>query len=168
MTGTKKERFKLWREQHEGAWQFIMYLLVGCLTTIVELGSFALLNFWLLVPFRDRTFSWWIIDYSVENGGLTAFLALAVSFAISQVFNFITQRKVTFKANNNVAKSAIIYAITVIGLYFLQLYLPTLVRAQVVAALGAVIGDLLIKVAAMTMTMMVQFLASKWFIMRRV
>jgi len=144
-----------------------MFMLMSCITTVVDLGSFALFNFWVFVPYREQVFSWWLIDYSIENGGLTAFLAFASSFAVSQTFNFFLQRKTTFKANNNVARSAAMYAVMVILVYFLQLYLPTLIRAPIVAALGMTLGDLLVKLINMTVSMLIQFPANKWLIMRR-
>ena len=148
-------------------WQFIMFMLMGCFTSVVELGSFAICNFWIFVPLRERAFSWWLIDYSVKNGGLTAFLSFAISFAVSQIFNFFLQRKTTFKANNNAGRSAVMYAVMVISIYFLQLYLPTLIRAPIAAALGATLGDLLVKMINMTSSMLIQFPINKFLIMRR-
>ena len=167
MPPKKKERFALWKSEHETAWQFVMFVLMSCITTIVDLGSFALFNFIVFVPFHDRSFSWWIIDYTTANGGQTAFFAFACSFAISQSFNFVLQRKTTFKANNNAAKSAVMYAAMVIFVYFLQLYIPTLIRAPIVTVLGAAIGDLLVKMVNMTVSMLIQFPVNKWLIMRR-
>jgi len=167
MTNAGKTRFALWKESHETTWQFVMFLLMSCVTTVVDLGSFALFNFWIFVPYREQVFSWWLIDYSPENGGLTAFLAFASSFTISQTFNFILQRKATFKANNNVAKSAVMYAVMVILVYFLQLYLPTLIRAPIVTVFGLAFGDILVKMVNMTVSFLIQFPANKWLIMRR-
>jgi len=164
----RREGFTQWKKQHETAWQFIMFVLMSCITTVVDLGSFSLFNFWIFTPFRDRSFSWWLIDYTVENGGQTALFAFAGSFAISQTFNFFLQRKTTFKANNNVARSAVMYAIMVVFVYFLQLYIPTLIRVPIVGLLGKTLGDILVKMANMTMSMLIQFPANKWLIMRRV
>ena len=167
MASKKRERFAIWKQKHETAWQFIMFILMSCITTVVDLGSFALFNFYVFVPFRDSSFSWWIIDYSVANGGQTAFFAFACSFALSQSFNFILQRKTTFKANNNVVASAFMYAAMVIIVYFLQLYIPTLLRVPIVTVLGATLGDLLVKMINMTISMLIQFPVNKWVIMRR-
>jgi putative flippase GtrA len=158
----------VWKGRHKTIWQFVVYLLVGLITTGVELTSFSLLNFLVFVSFRDQPFSWWIINYSIESGGLTAFLAFAGSFAIAQTFNFFLQRKATFKANNNVAKSAVMYAIMIILVYFLQIYLPTLIRARMVSVLGTTIGDIATLMINMSVSMLIQFPVSKWLIMRRV
>ncbi len=55
----------------------------------------------------------------------------------------------------------------VVGVYFLQLYVPTLIRASIVAAIGPVIGDLLVKAINMVLSMMIQFPLNKWVIMRQ-
>ena len=161
------ESFTAWKSKHETAWQFVMFVLMSCITTVVDLGSFALFNFVVFLPLRERSFIWWVIDYSIENGGQTAFFAFACSFALSQSFNFVLQRKTTFKANNNAAASAVMYAAMVVIVYFLQLYIPTLTRAPIASLLGATIGDLLVKMINMTVSMLIQFPVNKWLIMRR-
>jgi len=167
MADAEQKSFALWKEKHETLWQFIMFALMGLITTVVDFGSFALFNFWIFVRFRNQPFSWWLIDYSIPNGGLTAFLSFACSYALAQTFNFFLQRKATFKSNNNVARSAIMYAIMNICVYVLQLYLPTLIRAPIAMALGPVFGDIVVKTINMTSSMLIQFPLSKWLIMKR-
>jgi len=137
------------------------------ITTLVDLGSFALFNFWLLAPYRGQAFYWGPFQYTIESGGLTAFGAFAASFVISQTFNFFLQRKTTFKANNNAAASAAMYAIMIIGVFALQLYLPTLLRAPIVGLLGETTGDLVMKLINMTVSMIIQFPMNKYVIMRK-
>ena len=157
----------VWKTRHEILYQFLFYMLVGCLTSIIDFIAFAIFNFWVFVPFRDQTITWWLIDYTIESGGLTAFLAFATSYGIAQTFDFFMQRRTTFKANNNVASSAIMYAIMIIGVYFLQLYLPTLTRAPIVRIIGETYGDIVAKCINMTTSMLIQFPLSKWVVMRR-
>lgn len=166
MEERKQGAFTRWKERHKGLWQFVMFMLMSGITTLVDLGTFALFNFWLLAPYRMQPFFWGPFRYSVENGGLTAFGAFAASFAISQTFNFFLQRKTTFKANNNPALSAILYAIMVVGVYFVQLYLPTLLRAPIAGMIGTTAGDLAMKLINMTLSMLIQFPMNKYVIMR--
>ncbi|MDO4568678.1 MAG: hypothetical protein Q4B99_06960 [Clostridia bacterium] len=161
------ESFEGWRARHATLWQFIMFALMGCITTAVDFGVFALLNFAVFTHLRETPFSWWIIDYSIANGGLCAFLSFAASFGVSQTFNFFLQRTTTFKANNNVLLSGLLYAVMVVATYFFQLYLPTLLRAPIVAALGAALGDMTVKAINAFTSMLIQFPINKWVIMRR-
>jgi len=163
----KQFDFNLWKKQHATFCQFIKYALLSCITTVVELGSLMICNFWVFTSFKNKEFSWWLIDYSVENGGMTALMAFAVSFALSQIFNFFLHRKATFKANNNLAMSAVMYAFIVIIVYIVQLYVPTIIRAYMVHYLGAFAGDLLTKIISMTSSMLIQFPANKFLIMHR-
>ena len=158
-TKLEKARKKTWL-------QFILFTLMSMLTTIVDLGTFALFNYLIFTPYRGISFQWWLIDYSIINGGLTAFLAFALSFAISQTFNFFMQRKVTFGATNNVALSGFLYAIMVLIVFFLQIWVPTLVRAPLSNAIGENWADLIIKNVNMTVSFIIQFPVSKYIIMR--
>ncbi len=166
MEERKQGAFILWKERHKGLWQFIVFTLMSGITTLVDLGTFVLFNFWLLAPYRMQPFFFGPFRYSVENGGVTAFGAFAASFAISQTFNFFLQRKTTFKANNNPATSAALYAVMVVGVYFVQLYLPTLLRAPIAGILGATAGDFAMKLINMTISMLIQFPMNKYVIMR--
>jgi len=166
MEATKTNGFNRWKESHAGLWQFLLFMLMSGITTLVDLGTFALFNFWLLRPYSATPFLWGPFRYGVESGGLTAFGAFAVSFAVSQTFNFFLQRKTTFKANNNAVVSAVLYAIMVVGVYFLQLLLPTLLRAPLAVLIGATLADLGMKLINMTASMLIQFPLNKYVIMR--
>ena len=159
-------RFQDWKTKHETLWQFVMFILMSSITTVVDFGSFALFNYVVFNSLKTQPFDWWIINYSIQDGGLGAFLAFGLSFAISQTFNFFLQRKTTFKANNNVLYSGIMYAVMVIGVYFLQLFVPSIIQADITAEIGATLGAALVKFINMTLSMLIQFPMNKYVIMR--
>ena len=167
MEPKKASHFSHWKESHAGLWQFLLFMLMSGITTLVDLGTFALFNFWLLKPYSATPFFWGPFRYGVESGGLTAFGAFAASFAVSQTFNFFLQLKTTFQANNNALISAIFYVIMVVGVYFLQLFLPTLLRAPLAALIGATFADLAMKLINMSVSMLIQFPLNKYVIMRK-
>jgi len=146
--------------------QFVLFTLLSLVTTIVDLGTFALFNYLIFISYRQISFQWWLLDYSVANGGLTAFLAFSLSFVISQTFNFFIQRKVTFQANNNLAVSGFLYAVMVLVVFFLQIYLPTLIRIPLADIVGAAWADFIIKNGNMTVSFLIQFPVNKYVIMR--
>lgn len=154
-------------EKHQTVWEFIKFILMSCITTVVDLGVFSILNYWVLVSLRDIGVSWWLFDYRVENGGLCALLALAISFAISQTVNFFIQRKVTFGATNNKIYSAIMYAIMVVVVYFFTLWLPTLFIEPLYALVGANWGGIITKFVCMAISFAIQFPMNKWVIMKK-
>lgn len=154
-------------QKNQTLWEFIKFTLMSIVTTFVDMGVFALLNYWLLVEYKNTGFTWWLFNYRVENGGLTAFLSLLVSFAVSQTGNFILQRKVTFGATNNKLYSAIMYAIMVIAVYFFILWLPTLFIEPLYAAIGENWGGIITKMVSMTISFLIQFPMNKWVIMKK-
>lgn len=160
------ERWKKKTGPKKTWWQFFLFFLMSIVTTVVDLGTFALFNYFLFTGFKYQPFQWFLLDYSVANGGLCAFLSFACSFLISQTFNFFIQRKVTFGANNHVLYSAVMYAAMVIGVFFLQLWIPTLIREPLVSWLGEGWGDFIVKNVNMTVSFAIQFPMNKWVIMR--
>ena len=159
-------QFQEWKTKHLTLWQFVMFTLMSSITTVVDFGSFALFNYWVFTSLKEQPFTWSVINYSIEDGGLGAFLAFGLSFAISQTFNFFLQRKTTFKANNNALYSGIMYSVMVIGVYFLQLWIPSLILAGIAAVIGANLGAMVVKFINMTISMLIQFPMNKWVIMR--
>lgn len=155
------------KEKTQTLWELIMFFLMSGITTIVDLGVFALCNFLIFASLKNTPFSWWLLDYNVNNGGMCAFLSFAVSFAISQTVNFFLQRKATFSATNNVAKSAVMYAIMVIAVYCLCLWLPTIISAPIYALLGASLGAIVVKLLLQLVSALIQFPINKWVIMRK-
>ncbi len=147
-------------------WQFILFLLLSIITTVVDLGTFALFNYVLFVGLKSQPFQWFLFDYSLVNGGLGSFLSFLCSFLISQTFNFFIQRKVTFGATNRMVYSAMMYAAMVIGVLFFQLWIPTLMRDPLAHWVGESWADFLVKNVNMTISFLIQFPMNKWVIMR--
>jgi putative flippase GtrA len=138
-------------------WQFIKFTLFSMLTTVVDLGTFSLFNYWIFTRYAGTEFRLWLFDYSLANGGLCAFFSFALSFL---------QRKATFGATNNVLFSGIMYAVMVLVVFFFQMWLPTLVREPLVVLVGGNWADIILKNLNMTLSFAIQFPMNKWVIMR--
>lgn len=149
-------------------WQFIKFTVFSSVTTVVDLGSFVVLNYLVFTSLANTEFKFWLLDYSIDSGGLCAFLSFALSFIISQIFNFFIQRKATFEATNNVLYSGIMYAVMIIIVFIFQLWMPTIVREPLSIVLGDTWGDLITKNINMTISFAIQFPMNKWVIMRNV
>lgn len=164
--GFKDISLKL-KEKNRTLWEFISYALFGCLTSVIDLGCFLLCNNLIFASLRSTAFSWWLINYTPENGGLGAFWSFAISFAASQIFNFFIQRKKTFSSNNNAAVSGLLYAAMVILTYFFQLWLPSVIGEAVTRVVGENWASVALKCINMTTAFLIQFPINKWVIMRR-
>ncbi len=154
------------RGKQQTLWQLLTFWLMGGIAGIIDLAVFAICNYWVFSNLRNRGVRFWLLDYGVENGGLCALLSFAVSFAVSQAANFFIQRKATFSATNSIAISATLYALTVVGVYILILWLPTVIGAPVYALLGASLGAIAIKLLMQFVSFLIQFPINKWVIMR--
>ncbi len=153
-------------QRHAGLVQFIKFALLGLVASAVELAVFALCNFWLFRPLAVRPFSWWLIDYSVPNGGLCAFWAFVISYAAGQITNFLVQRKYTFHARSNPALSALLYVLAILAVYAFTLWLPTVTRAPFTALLGETAGDFAVKIVNMFSSMLILYPINKYVVMK--
>lgn len=96
-------------------------------------------------------------------------IAFFVSITLAQIVAFITNRKKTFNANNNIVYSAIMYAIMVIIIIGLQTYTGPLLVAWLNAFIhNNNISSILGKLIWMSATFFIVFFMSKFVIMKRV
>lgn len=121
--------WKRFEERRPGAAEFTMFFIISNGMTVLQLALMpifkAIFNRTSLV---DMGFQVWAVGSNVDGsqyfifdypagqlpdggGGLAYFLAVQITIAIAQVVNFFAQRKITFKANNSVAKAAMWYFI---------------------------------------------------------
>lgn len=128
---------KLFRDRHAGWYEFIMFNLLSNIATIT---NFIVLNIGisiLFVSFAETPFSFWVFDYSADSGGLGGFLAFLLSYACAQIVNFIVQRKLVFKANNKLGLNIVIYVATIVMVYLICLYVPTIILAPLTNWFGS-------------------------------
>jgi putative flippase GtrA len=153
--------------KNKSLWELIKFTTVSLLTSLVEISIFSLLNFLVFISLSSVDFKLGPLDYSVSNGGLSAFLAFSISYIFAQIFNFFMQRKVTFDANNKVLSSAIMYTIMIIFIFILQMYIPTLIYLPISNLVGNDLASLMIKSMMMFLAFVIQFPINKWVIMRK-
>ena len=129
---------RAWRERHPDLYEFIMFNILANIATITNFLVLLLGNSLLFRAFADVPFVLGPFDYSLANGGLCGFLSFLLSYGCAQTVNFIVQRKAVFHANNRLGPAIAIYIVAVIIVYFICLYVPTLI----VAPLSGIIGGL--------------------------
>lgn len=112
-------------DKHQTLWQFIKFLVFSQLAGLVELVSFAILS--NILPAKlPSDFDVFVFHYTNDKGlCLGAFVAFFVSAVLAEIVSFLVNRKATFNANNNFAKSAIEYAILVIVVICLKTWIVT-------------------------------------------
>lgn len=130
------QALRKWRDAHKSLYEFVMFNLMGNIATITNFAVLALGNNVLFRSLADRDFQWGPFNYAVDNGGLAGFISFLLSYAIAQTVNFIVQRKTVFHANNKLAWPIVVYIITLLIVYFICLYVPTLLMAPLTAIFG--------------------------------
>ena len=127
-----------WRVRHPDLYEFIMFNILANIATITNFLVLLLGNTLLFRAFAQIPFSWGPFAYGVDNGGLCGFLSFLLSYGCAQTVNFIVQRKAVFHANNKLGPAIVVYIIAVLVVYFICLYVPTLI----VAPLSKIVGGL--------------------------
>lgn len=114
--------------KHPGIAQFLVFFILSNGVTLLQvllmpvfraaLDTTALVNINFQVGAVGHNFDgsqYYIFDYAAGSilsgggGGLSYFLSVQITMAIAQIINFFAQRKVTFKSNSSIAKTALWY-----------------------------------------------------------
>lgn len=80
------------KENKKELWRALKFTLISLSAGIIQIGSFTLLNEFVL---------------GEDNAAISHFIALVLSV----IWNFTINRKVTFKSSNNIIKSMILVAL---------------------------------------------------------
>ena len=131
-----KDAFRNFKQRHSDLFEFIMFNLFSNIATIVNFAVLIFSRNYLFSGLSGTAFRFWIYDYSVKNGGLAAFLSFLLSFFIAQAVNFVVQRKIVFGANNSLRGAVPIYLLTVLAVYLICLYIPTIALAPLTGIFG--------------------------------
>jgi putative flippase GtrA len=114
----------------------------------------------------------WIGGFSITTpnttGGLGSMISFFISTTLAQIVAFITNRKKTFYANNNIVFSAIVYTLMMATFICLQTWSGPILQQK----FDAVIHDqnvslLLAKLLWMFMSFLIYFPMNKYIIMRK-
>ena len=109
----------------------------------------------------------YVFDYAMGTitsgggGGLAYFLAVQIALGIAQIINFFLQRKITFKASNNIYKAAIWYVIAYfiisIGAAALQGIYKVPIYNYLISIAGNSVGVMLGDIITMTINSAISF-----------
>lgn len=131
------QAIKNFKAAHTDIYEFIMFNILSNIATIVNFLVLNLSKSLLFKAYAETDFVFWIFDYSEANGGLGGFLAFLLSYACAQTVNFIVQRKLVFNSNNKLGTAIPIYIVTILIVYMICLYVPSLVLAPLTGLVGS-------------------------------
>jgi putative flippase GtrA len=164
-----KDKFKAFTKKHENIWQFIKFALMSSIAAVVEISSLFICSKLIFKSLDNRAVDWWIFHYDPDTtGGLGSMISFFISTTLAQIVAFITNRKKTFYANNNIVFSAIVYTLMMATIICLQTWSGPILQQK----FDAVIHDqnvslLLAKLLWMFMSFLFIFPMNKYIIMRK-
>lgn len=121
---------KLKDEKNQNLKQIILFALFSSIAAIAQLTSRAVIDL-LLSDMKGVVEIW---PFGRQAAG--SFIAFLVSNIIAKVISYITNRKTTFKANNNKVRSAIIYTVMVVLLIVIETIIGTPLQNGLYGLLG--------------------------------
>ena len=173
--------WKAFEQKHQAIAQFLVFFVVCNGVTVLQMILMPVLkwmfgftdmvntNFqWLSVGTNLNGTPYYVFDYAAwaiasgGGGGLAYFLAVEITMAIAQVINFITQRKVTFKAEGSVWKAAGWYVLAYIVITVGAAALQGLYKAPIYGWLMGKLGEGAGTTVADVITMLINCAISFW------
>lgn len=159
---------KAFMTRHGNIWQIVKFTLISLIAFLAEFASMYALQYGL-ADVCGQDFHWFVFNYDASQGGQATFIAMLGSKCIAEIISFTINRKKTFKANNNVVFSAIMYVITVVALIIFSTWLA----GPIGNAMGAHnidegLSSTVSKMVGSIISFVVIFLMDKFVIMRNV
>ena len=159
---------KAFMTRHGNIWQIVKFTLISLIAFLAEFATMYALQYGL-ADVCGQDFHWFVFNYDASQGGQATFIAMLGSKCIAEIISFTINRKKTFKANNNVVFSAIMYVITVVALIIFTTWLA----GPIGNAMGAHnidegLSSTVSKMVGSIISFVVIFLMDKFVIMRNV
>ncbi|MCL2486386.1 MAG: GtrA family protein [Oscillospiraceae bacterium] len=158
------KRFKAKRPE---LYEFIMFNILANIATITNFAVLNISRSLIFGSFKDTPFSFWLFDYSVENGGLAGFLSFLLGYGCAQTVNFIVQRKLVFGSKNRLSLSIVIYIFFVILVYMICLYVPTLVLGPLTGWVGGFWAANIANVLNILIQVVIMYPVLKFIVMKK-
>ena len=133
-------------QKYAELWKFIKFTFAGVSSTIVEVGVFYILQYYVFnslntAPLPDN----WVFHLLGLTQGKGYLYAYLISTTIGYAIAFIINRKITFKADSNKTVSIILYVIMVIFTILATAWLGTKISIWFVNQGWEKIGDIVTK-----------------------
>lgn len=159
---------KAFMTRHGNIWQVVKFTFISLIAFLAEFATMYALQYGL-ADVCGQDFHWFVFNYDASQGGQATFIAMLGSKCIAEIISFTINRKKTFKANNNVVFSAIMYVITVVALIIFSTWLA----GPIGNAMGAHnidegLSSTVSKMVGSIISFVVIFLMDKFVIMRNV
>ncbi len=136
------------------------------LSNIATITNFVVLNLcmsFIFVSMASTNFDFWIFNYSADNGGLAGFYSFLVSF-----FAGFLLCKLVFNSNNKLGAAIPIYLLTVVIVYVICMYIPTLVLGPISSIVGKFWGTNITNMINIMVQVIIIYPVLKFVVMKKV
>ena len=116
--------------KNENLKQVVLFVFFSTAAALAQLSSRVIID--LILKNVNQTVNIWPFG----EQAMGSFIAFLVSNIIAKVISYVTNRKTTFKANNNPVRSAIIYVIMVVALIIIETIIGTPLQNGIYGLLG--------------------------------
>lgn len=159
-------KIKTFLNAHEDIAQLVKFMLFSIIAFIVEYLSFTIIV--LCLKNVDEPLIWFVFNYTTEAGGTGAFIGFLVSNILAQIVTFVINRKKTFKANNNVVYSAVMYSIMVCCIIVLNTWMGSALTKAINKSIeNLTVCQYIGKLVGSFTAFVISFVMSKYVIMIR-
>lgn len=167
MTEEKTEKNGSFTSKHQEIWKFIKFTFTGASTSVLELGVYMLLLEVVFVsisttPIHNSFLEWLGIKY--QGYMWSYFISTIIGYGAA----FIMNRKLTFKADGNQARSITIYTIMVVCTILINTWLGSVLSAFMIErGLDNAIVDIVVKLIVMTIPTLWTYPLNRFVIHKR-
>ena len=160
-----KEKIKETDQRNSSVWQAVKFIIFSVSAGVIQFSSFTLLK--LIFDKTGITESWGTMWFFQEMPKST-FTATTIALALSVIWNFTLNRKITFKASSNVPLSMALAFLFYVPFYPFQTWYvgaveKALIDVNVDATLAGIIGEFTV----MGINFGLEFLWQKFVVFRK-
>lgn len=160
-----KEKIKETDQRNSSVWQAVKFIIFSVSAGVIQFSSFTLLK--LIFDKTGTTESWGTMWFFQEMPKST-FTATTIALALSVIWNFTLNRKITFKASSNVPLSMALAFLFYVPFYPFQTWYvgaveKALIDVNVDATLAGIIGEFTV----MGINFGLEFLWQKFVVFRK-
>lgn len=115
---------KAWQEKNPNLYEFIMFNILSNVATVTNFTVLWISSAWIFAGLSGESFNWFIFNYPTEAGGLGGFLSFLLAYTAAQIVNYLVQKNLVFKSDNNLKNSIGWYILTVVVAGIISIWLP--------------------------------------------
>lgn len=160
-----REKIKETDQRNSSVWQAVKFIIFSVSAGVIQFVTFTLLK--LIFDKTGTTESWGTMWFFQEMPKST-FTATTIALALSVIWNFTLNRKITFKASSNVPLSMLLAFLFYVPFYpFQTWYVGAVEKALIDVSVDATLAGIIGEFTVMGINFGLEFLWQKFVVFRK-